>query len=106
MFHILFIVFYSLQKTSKYFFELIHKQNDQGTDHVEVAVSVFTEGVAVIVLHCYDTACIYLQWQLKQAGHGFSIIDSKFISLYIGECVCVILGRGCRNVRVVLGCLE
>ncbi|XDV29145.1 hypothetical protein PO909_032298 [Leuciscus waleckii] len=50
-----------LQKTSKYFFELIHKQNDQGTDHVEVA------------------------WQLKQAGHGFSIIDSKFISLYINE---------------------
>lgn len=50
-----------LQKTSKYYFELIHKQNDQGTDHVEVA------------------------WQLKQAGHGFSIIDSKFISLYINE---------------------
>ncbi|XP_067276114.1 beta-1,4-N-acetylgalactosaminyltransferase 3 [Pseudorasbora parva] len=50
-----------LQKNNKYFFELIHKQNDQGTDHVEVA------------------------WQLKQTGHGFSIIESKFISLYTNE---------------------
>uniref|UniRef100_A0A673G9F8 Beta-1,4-N-acetylgalactosaminyltransferase n=1 Tax=Sinocyclocheilus rhinocerous TaxID=307959 RepID=A0A673G9F8_9TELE len=47
-----------LQKNNKYFFELIHKQNDKGTDHVEVA------------------------WRLKQIGNGFSIIDSKFISLY------------------------
>uniref|UniRef100_A0A672Q3E3 Beta-1,4-N-acetylgalactosaminyltransferase n=1 Tax=Sinocyclocheilus grahami TaxID=75366 RepID=A0A672Q3E3_SINGR len=50
-----------LQKNNKYFFELIHKQNDQGTDHVEVA------------------------WQLKQIRSGFSIIDSKFISLYTNE---------------------
>uniref|UniRef100_A0A8C1IKX6 Beta-1,4-N-acetylgalactosaminyltransferase n=1 Tax=Cyprinus carpio TaxID=7962 RepID=A0A8C1IKX6_CYPCA len=50
-----------LQKNNKYFFELIHKQNDQGTDHVEVA------------------------WKLKQIGSGFSIIDSKFISLYTNE---------------------
>uniref|UniRef100_A0A8C2I131 Beta-1,4-N-acetylgalactosaminyltransferase n=1 Tax=Cyprinus carpio TaxID=7962 RepID=A0A8C2I131_CYPCA len=50
-----------LQKNNKYFFELIHKQNDQGTDHVEVA------------------------WKLKQIGSGFSIIDSKFISLYTYE---------------------
>uniref|UniRef100_A0A8C2JZ39 Beta-1,4-N-acetylgalactosaminyltransferase n=1 Tax=Cyprinus carpio TaxID=7962 RepID=A0A8C2JZ39_CYPCA len=53
-----------LQKNNKYFFELIHKQNDKGTDHVEVA------------------------WRLKQIGNGFSIIDSKFISLYTSECVC------------------
>uniref|UniRef100_A0A673G4K5 Beta-1,4-N-acetylgalactosaminyltransferase n=1 Tax=Sinocyclocheilus rhinocerous TaxID=307959 RepID=A0A673G4K5_9TELE len=50
-----------LQKNNKYFFELIHKQNDKGTDHVEVA------------------------WRLKQIGNGFSIIDSKFISLYTNE---------------------
>ncbi|KAL1257126.1 hypothetical protein QQF64_012671 [Cirrhinus molitorella] len=50
-----------LQKNNKYFFELIHKQNDQGTDHVEVA------------------------WQVKQIGNRFSIIDSKFISLYTNE---------------------
>uniref|UniRef100_A0A8C2Q3E1 Beta-1,4-N-acetylgalactosaminyltransferase n=1 Tax=Cyprinus carpio TaxID=7962 RepID=A0A8C2Q3E1_CYPCA len=54
-----------LQKNNKYFFELIHKQNDKGTDHVEVA------------------------WRLKQIGNGFSIIDSKFISLYTSLIVCV-----------------
>ncbi|XP_073709892.1 beta-1,4-N-acetylgalactosaminyltransferase 3 [Misgurnus anguillicaudatus] len=53
--------FITLQMNKKYFFEIIHKQNDQGTDHVEVA------------------------WQLKQAGNGFSIIDSKYISLYTNE---------------------
>ncbi|XP_057204316.1 beta-1,4-N-acetylgalactosaminyltransferase 3 isoform X2 [Triplophysa rosa] len=53
--------FITLQMNKKYFFELIHKQDDQGSDHVEVA------------------------WQLKQAGSGFSIIDSKYISLYTNE---------------------
>lgn len=53
--------FITLQMNKKYFFELIHKQDDHGTDHVEVA------------------------WQLKQAGNGFSIIDSKYISLYTNE---------------------
>ncbi|KAA0715207.1 Beta-1,4-N-acetylgalactosaminyltransferase 3 [Triplophysa tibetana] len=53
--------FITLQMNRKYFFELIHKQDDHGTDHVEVA------------------------WQLKQAGSGFSIIDSKYISLYTNE---------------------
>ncbi|XP_065139736.1 beta-1,4-N-acetylgalactosaminyltransferase 3 [Paramisgurnus dabryanus] len=53
--------FIPLQMNKKYFFEIIYKQNDQGTDHVEVA------------------------WQLKQAGNGFSIIDSKYISLYTNE---------------------
>uniref|UniRef100_A0A6Q2Z187 Beta-1,4-N-acetylgalactosaminyltransferase n=1 Tax=Esox lucius TaxID=8010 RepID=A0A6Q2Z187_ESOLU len=42
----------------KYFFEIVHKQNDRGTDHVEVA------------------------WQLNQEGQRFTVIGSKYISLY------------------------
>ncbi|CAB1323125.1 unnamed protein product [Coregonus sp. 'balchen'] len=45
----------------RYFFEIIHKQNDRGTDHIEVA------------------------WQLNQEGLRFTVISSKYISLYSNE---------------------
>uniref|UniRef100_A0A8C7GNI4 Beta-1,4-N-acetylgalactosaminyltransferase n=1 Tax=Oncorhynchus kisutch TaxID=8019 RepID=A0A8C7GNI4_ONCKI len=52
-------VWLSVQR--RYFFEIVHKQNDRGTDHIEVA------------------------WQLNQEGLRFTVISSKYISLYSNE---------------------
>ncbi|KAM6936925.1 beta-1,4-N-acetylgalactosaminyltransferase 3 [Xenentodon cancila] len=50
-----------LVEQKRYFFEIIHKQNDRGTDHVEVA------------------------WKLLDQGLSFTVIESKHISLYVDE---------------------
>ncbi|XP_014900253.1 beta-1,4-N-acetylgalactosaminyltransferase 3 isoform X2 [Poecilia latipinna] len=50
-----------LSAQKRYFFEVIHKQNDRGTDHVEVA------------------------WQLLDRSFRFTVIESKHISLYVDE---------------------
>ncbi|XP_073327875.1 beta-1,4-N-acetylgalactosaminyltransferase 3 [Pagrus major] len=50
-----------LSAQRRYFFEVIHKQDDKGTDHVEVA------------------------WKLLDQGFGFMVIDSSHISLYASE---------------------
>ncbi|XP_022047605.2 beta-1,4-N-acetylgalactosaminyltransferase 3 [Acanthochromis polyacanthus] len=50
-----------LSAQRRYFFEVIHKQNNKGTDHVEVA------------------------WQLLDQYSRFMIIESKHISLYVDE---------------------
>uniref|UniRef100_H3DPG4 Beta-1,4-N-acetylgalactosaminyltransferase n=1 Tax=Tetraodon nigroviridis TaxID=99883 RepID=H3DPG4_TETNG len=50
-----------LSSQRRYFFEVVHKQNDRGTDHVEVA------------------------WQLPYQDLRFTVIDSQHISLYVNE---------------------
>uniref|UniRef100_A0AAQ5XG87 Beta-1,4-N-acetylgalactosaminyltransferase n=1 Tax=Amphiprion ocellaris TaxID=80972 RepID=A0AAQ5XG87_AMPOC len=50
-----------LSAQRRYFFEVIHKQNNKGTDHVEVA------------------------WQLLDQDSRFMIVESKHISLYVNE---------------------
>ncbi|KAM7414487.1 hypothetical protein PAMA_019349 [Pampus argenteus] len=50
-----------LSSQRRYFFEVIHKQNDRGTDHVEVA------------------------WQLLDVGFRFMVIEPEHISLYVNE---------------------
>ncbi|XP_008297923.1 beta-1,4-N-acetylgalactosaminyltransferase 3 [Stegastes partitus] len=50
-----------LSAQRRYFFEVIHKQNDRGADHVEVA------------------------WQLLDQDSRFMVIESQHISLYVDE---------------------
>ncbi|KAI3371367.1 hypothetical protein L3Q82_023969 [Scortum barcoo] len=75
-----------LSAQRKYFFEVIHKQDHRGTDHVEVAVCAHSS------VQCEkrgrDLPLIvfaFTQWQLLDQGLKFMVIESKHISLYVNE---------------------
>lgn len=90
----------SLAAARRYYFEVLHKQNDQGTDHVEVAVSarcpLGTHLAAPLPapsnlvpnqpppsLHILPPL---LQWRRNAPRAKFSIIDSASLSLFTSEC--------------------
>ena len=90
----------SLAAARRYYFEVLHKQNDQGTDHVEVAVSArcplsaqlaapLPAPLSRVPSQPPPTLRVHpplFQWRRNDPGAKFSIIDSASLSLFTSEC--------------------
>ncbi|XP_059701684.1 beta-1,4-N-acetylgalactosaminyltransferase 3 isoform X1 [Haemorhous mexicanus] len=69
-----------LSAEGRYYFEVLHKQDDRGTDHVEVAVSLWKWWSCI----CVPTE-LGNDWRLNDPEAKFKVIDSQYLSLFANE---------------------
>lgn len=90
---------HSLSAARRYYFEVLHKQDGEGTDHVEVVVSAPPFLPLPALSHApppppcpwsrlrpsASTLSLLLQWRRNDPGAKFTIIDSPALSLFTSE---------------------
>lgn len=85
----------SLSAARRYYFEVLHKQDGEGTDHVEVVVSApgsFRPPLSAArppapqrARHRPPSPSLSFQWRRNDPGAKFTIIDSPALSLFTSE---------------------
>ncbi|TKS73239.1 N-acetyl-beta-glucosaminyl-glycoprotein 4-beta-N-acetylgalactosaminyltransferase 1 [Collichthys lucidus] len=89
-----------LISSRQYYFEILHKQDDKGSDHVEVGPGVIIIMVTIIIIRAPAAAVLLellssftkpqcpsgtLKWRPFLPGLKYEVIDSAYISLYTDE---------------------